>query len=57
MTAICLKRDLSAFVTLASYGAISIMIIALIVVIMGFISFSNTEFEVLSYPGPSLEEA
>lgn len=50
ITGICLKRDLSTFVTLASYGAISIMIISAIVIMMGILSFTNTNFSILNSP-------
>ena len=47
---ICLKRDLAIFVRMASYGAVSIIIIAFFVIGVGIYSFSNTSFQILSYP-------
>ena len=44
MVWICLKRDLGMFVALASYGAISIGILAAVVIGVGILSFTNTNF-------------
>lgn len=44
MLGICLKRDLSIFIRIASYGAISITIIAVTIVGVGLFALSNTKF-------------
>ena len=50
MSCVCLKRDLSLFIKLSSYGAISIITIALFIVSIGFYSISNTNYTAVTFP-------
>lgn len=47
MLAICLKRDLSIFIRISSYGAISITIISITIIIVGVVALSNTKFSLV----------
>jgi hypothetical protein len=55
MVLICLKRDLGMFVALASYGAISVGILSIVVIGVGILSFTNTDFQFLKHPGIALD--
>lgn len=50
MLAICLKRDLSIFIKVASYGSVAIAVIALVIISLGIYSFSNTNFTAVLFP-------
>ena len=50
MLGVCLKRDLSIFIKISSYGAISITVIALVIIGLGIYAFSNTDFKAVILP-------
>lgn len=50
MVSICLKRDLSLFILMSSYGAIAIIIIALFILSVGIYSLSNTNYQSVWLP-------
>lgn len=47
---ICLRRDLSIFVSISSYGAIAIIFICLIIMFFGIYGFTNTSYKMAGYP-------
>ena len=56
-----MRRDLSIFVTISSYGVLSVIIISVFIIVVGIYSFSNTVFDISkvslelgeAYPDPS----
>lgn len=50
MLAVCLRRDLSIFIRISSYGAIYIIIITLGIIAVGFYSLSNTTYQYTGFP-------
>ena len=50
MASICLKRNLSTFIKLVSFGSISIILISGFIIAVGIYSWGDTEFFVLSFP-------
>ena len=50
MVMICLKRDLSIFIKLSSYGALAIIAISLFIIAIGFYSISNTNYTSITLP-------
>ena len=53
MVFICLKRNLSFFIKVLSYGAVSIVVISFYVISMGLYSMSNTNYELVWFPKES----
>ena len=53
MTCVCLKRDMSIFIKMTSYGAISIILTALFIIGVGLYSLVTTNFKVISDPAAS----
>lgn len=47
---VCLKRDLSIFIKISTYGAIVTGMIALVIVSIGIYAFSNTKFIAVFFP-------
>ena len=56
MIFVCLQRDLSIFIKMTSYGAISIILIAFFIIGVGIISLTNTPFKILTVPDSSHPE-
>ena len=50
MIFVCLQRDLSIFIRLTSYGAISIILIAFFIFGVGIFSLTNTPFQIMAFP-------
>jgi len=50
MASLCLKRDLSLFILMSSYGAISIIIISIFIFSVGIYSLSNTTYQTVIIP-------
>jgi hypothetical protein len=48
--AVCMKRDLSIFMILTSYGAIAIISILVFIISVGFYSIGNTKFRAVVMP-------
>jgi amino acid permease len=47
---ICLKRDLTIFMKMTSYGAIAIISILVFIIGVGFFSISNTNYRAVIVP-------
>ena len=49
MLVVCLKKDLSFFIKLSSYGSILLITISVFIITVGAYSFTNTNFHITSY--------
>ena len=50
MLFLCMKRDLSIFIKISSYGALSIIFITLVIIGVGFYSLHNTHYNIIALP-------
>lgn len=55
MMMICLRRDLSIFIRITSYGAISIMIVSIFIFCVGVYSLVTTNYDLLVFPTKNIE--